>query len=57
MEDKDNSKIRINALLKELDRQQLEVKKKKIVIRVIVSVIILVSVVTFGFVYENSDKV
>jgi len=56
MGDKDNSKIRINALLKELDRQQLEVKKKKNLIRVIVSVIILVSLVTFSFVYKNSDN-
>ncbi len=56
MSSKENSKIRINALLKELDRQQLEVRKKKILIRVIVSVIILVSVVTFSFVYRGSVK-
>ena len=54
MSSKDNSKIRINALLKELDRQQLEVKKKKNLIRVIVSVIIIVTVVTFSFVYTKS---
>ena len=51
----ENSQIRINALLKELDRQQLEVKKKKDLIRVIVLVIILASVATCSFVYNN-DK-
>ncbi len=56
MSSKENSKIRINALLKELDRQQLEVRKKKNLIRVIVAVIILASVVTFSFFYKNSDK-
>ncbi|MGZ2368832.1 SPOR domain-containing protein [Ancylomarina sp. YFZ004] len=56
MGDKENSKIRINALLKELDRQQLEVKKKKNLIRVIVSVIVVVSLVTFSVVYKKSDS-
>jgi hypothetical protein len=56
MSSKENSKIRINALLKELDRQQLKVRKRNNLIRVIVAVVILVSVVTFSFFYKNSDK-
>jgi len=55
MSSQENSKIRIKALLKELDRQQLEVKKKRNLIRVIVTVIVLVSLVTFSFVYIRTD--
>ena len=53
----ENSKIRIKALLKELDRQQLEVRKKKNLIRVIVSVIMLGSFVAFGFAYKQTEDV
>jgi len=53
----ENSKIRIKALLKELDRQQLEVRKKKNLIRVIVSAIILGSFVAFGFAYKQTEDV
>lgn len=56
MGSQENSQVRINALLKELDRQQLEVKKKKNLIRVIVSVIILGSLVAFSFIYKNTDS-
>ena len=56
MSSKENSKIRINALLRELDRQQLEIRKKKNLIRVIVFAIIFVFVVTFGFIYKESIK-
>ena len=55
MSSQENSKTRINALLKELDRQQQEVKKKKILIRVIVSVIVLVFLITFGILYNKAD--
>lgn len=57
MNNQEKSKIRINALLKELDRQQLEVRRKKNLIRVIVSVIVLVCVVTFSFVYKKPNDV
>ncbi len=53
MGDQKNSDIRIKALLKELDRQQLEVKKKKNVIRLIVAVISFVFLITFAAVYSN----
>ncbi|MCZ4693305.1 SPOR domain-containing protein [Ancylomarina euxinus] len=58
MGSQEDSQVRINALLKELDRQQLEVKKKKNLIRLIVSVTILVSLAVFSFVYKktNLDK-
>jgi hypothetical protein len=55
MSSQENSKTRINALLKELDRQQLEVKKKKILIRVILSVIVLVLLITFSILYNKTD--
>ncbi len=56
MSSQENSKTRIKALLKELDRQQLEVRKKKNLIRIIVSVIILVFAVSFTFVYRKSAE-
>ncbi|WP_372639832.1 hypothetical protein [Ancylomarina sp.] len=55
MGSQENSQVRINALLKELDRQQLEVKKKKNLIRGIVAVITLGSLIAFGFLYKNAD--
>ena len=55
MGSQENSQVRIKALLKELDRQQLEVKKKRNLIRIIVSFIILVSFVAFGFIYKNTN--
>lgn len=54
MGSEENSQIRIEALLKELDRQQLEVKKKKTLIRGISVGLILVSLVTFSLVYKSS---
>ncbi|MDE5420983.1 SPOR domain-containing protein [Ancylomarina sp. DW003] len=56
MGSQENSQIRIKALLKELDRQQLEVKKKKSLIRVIVGAIILTSLVIFSFVYKDTGS-
>lgn len=56
MGSQENSQIRIKALLKELDRQQLEVKKKKSLIRVIVGAIILTSLVVFSFVYKDTGS-
>ncbi|MRT91650.1 SPOR domain-containing protein [Ancylomarina sp. 16SWW S1-10-2] len=53
----ENSKVRIKALLKELDRLQLEVRKKKTFIRVIIAVLILLSVVTCSFFYTHIDEV
>ncbi len=53
MNSQDNSKIRIKALLKELDRQQLEVKKKNILIRIIVASVLLVCLIAFGFIYKK----
>jgi len=50
----ENSKVRIKALLKELDRLQLEVRKKKTLIRVTIAVIILLSVVTCSFFYKQT---
>ena len=50
----DNSKVRIKALLKELDRLQHEVRKKRTFIRAIMAVIILLSVVTCSFFYKQS---
>lgn len=55
MSSQENSKTRINALLKELDRQQLEVRKKKTLIRVIVSVIVFVFFIMVVFFYNKTD--
>ncbi len=57
MSSQENSKTRINALLKELDRQQLEVRKKKTLIRVIVSVIVFVFFIMVVFFYNKTDDI
>lgn len=57
MSSQENSKIRIKALLKELDRQQLEVRKKKNLIRVIIVAIVLGSLVVFSIAYKQNTDV
>ena len=56
MGEKENSGIRIKALLNELDRQQSEVRKKKKLIRIIVSSIAFVTLVTIGFLFHINDN-
>lgn len=51
----ESSKVRIKALLKELDRLQLEIRTKKIWIRVIIAVIILVTVVICCLFYNQTE--
>ena len=55
MGEKENSGVRINALLNELDRLQSEVRKKKVLIRIIASSIVFVTLVVVGFLYQIGD--
>jgi len=56
MTDPEKSNVRIQALLNELDRLQFEIKKKKVLIRLIVSVIVFAIIIVVAA-FSNSTYV
>lgn len=55
MTDSENSGVRIKALLNELDRLQYEIRKKKLLIRVIASTVVFGTFAAIVFLYNLSN--